>query len=251
MPDQDPFNQEQNNQNTGDPSASQIDPFADQLSAIKNDQGEQKYGSVAEALKALNASQQHIKTLESEKRQDREQLEQARAELARMGSIDDFVKKISPTAAPTETQETPVVAEGLSEEKVMKMVQDRLEAQSAQAKAEQNLSLVVDKLSSVYGDKTSEHIAAKAAELQTTPAALREMAKSNPSMALTLLGGVPASSSSAPSQSTTIPKLTPPDNNPKPVIERGIARGGYTNKELVDMFRQSKAYTDKRLGLDT
>lgn len=249
MSDQDVFGDNNNPTPAGDPSTSQNDPFADQLSVIKNENGEPKYKDVGTALEALNSSQQFIGTLKSEKATIEQELANAKAELAKMGSIEDFVNKISPNAEPNGDPVTPETSGGLSEEKVAQLLDQRLQAQSAKAAEDANLTSVIESLSSVHGDKTAEHIKTKAAELKITPAALKEMAKTNPTVALTLLGGG-NQTSSAPAQSTTIPPMTKPDDNSPPVFERGVARGGYTNKELVEMFRQSKEHTNKRLGLE-
>jgi hypothetical protein len=95
------------------------------------------------------------------------------------------------------------------------------------------------------------HISQKAKELNTTPAALKELAKTNPTMALTLLSAGSVKSVSLPSQSSVIKPITPNVDNPRPVVERGAARGGFSNKELAEMFNKSKAFTNKRLGLES
>lgn len=249
MSDQDPFNPEDKSNTDGDPVVPQNDPFADQLSGIKNENGEQKYKDVGTALKALQDSQQFIRQLKEEKALAESKLEQASSELAKMGSIDDFVKKISPDSKPSTHSETPKGVEGLSEEKVAEILDRRMAQQSQRAAEESNLRQVIEALNSVYGDQTPEHIKNKASEYKTTPAALKEMAKTNPQMAMAILGGA-APKSRTPSQSMTIPPMKTPDDNPAPKWERGIARGGLTNKELVERFRESKAYTNKKHNWD-
>lgn len=251
MADQDVFGEDQT-QNSGDPASSQTDPFADKLGAIKNEKGEPKYKDIETALDALAASQQFIETLKAEKAEEQRKAQEAAAELAKMGSIDDFVKRISPDATPSTPAKTPEGGEGLSEEKVAQLLEDRLQRQAQETQRQSNLSAVVDSLSKVHGDSTkvAEHIQAKAKELDTTPAALKEMAMSNPTLALNVLGGE-VKSAPKPSQSTTIPPVSPTDDNPPPNFEKGIARGGFTSKELVEMFRESKKYTNKRLGLES
>lgn len=246
MSDQDPFNQTQNSTD-GNPVTTQNDPFADQLSSIKNENGEQKYKDVDTALKALQESQQFIKQLKDEKSAVEAKLNEANTELTKMGSIDDFVNKLSPNTEPKADPATPANVEGLSAEKVAEMLDQRMAQQAQSAAEESNFKRVVEALSSVHGDKTAEHIKTKADELGTTPAALKDMAKTNPTMALAILGGA-GGKSTAPSQSTTIPPMKPSDDNPMPKHERGIARGGLTNKELLERFRESKAYTNKKHG---
>lgn len=256
MSDQDLFT-ENNNQPTpaGDPSQSQQNPFADKLSTIQNENGEPKYKDVDTALDALAASQRFIEQLKAEKQAEEQARQEAESKLNQMGSIEDFVNRIKPqSAAPNTPEATPKEAEGLSEEKIAQLLEQRLTERDQKATQEANLKTVVSKLSELYGDadKAREAIKSKAKELGTSTSELQEMAKKNPNMALQILGGssVP---SPKPSQSTNVPPLSAPNDNPRPTIEqgRGIAHGGYSNRDLVELFRKSKDYTNKRLGVDT
>lgn len=256
MSDQDLFaenNTEQPN-TAGDPSQTQSNPFADKLSTIMNEDGQPKYKDVETALDALAASQQFIEQLKQEKRAEEQARQEAEAKLSQMGSIEDFVNRIKPTAEPKTPEVTPKEAEGLSEEKIAQLMEQRLtERENAQLQ-ESNLKTVVSKLSELYGgaDKAREAIKAKAKELGTTPSELQDLSRKNPAMALTLLGGG-AKVSPQPSQSTSVPPISAPDDNPRPTVEvgKGIAHGGYSNKQLVEMLRKSKEYTNKRLGVET
>lgn len=250
MSDQNMFD-DNNEPETPDPA--QTDPFADKLSAIRNEKGEPKYKDVNTALDALAASQNFIEQLKSEKRQVEESYNSLKEDLEKRETVEDFVNRISPTAQkPQETPKTSANTEALSEEKIAELLDQRLSIRDQQSAKENNLKTVVSKLSEIHGDnaKAALFIKEKAKELQTTPAALKELAMSNPTMAMQLLGGVPKAQNTSPSQSTNVPPISPTDSNEPPKFERGIARGGFTNKELVEMFRRSKEYTNKRLGLD-
>lgn len=249
MSDQTMFNEPTQTQAT--PVTSQSDPFVDKLMAIRNENGEPKYKSVEAALDALAESQRFIETLKSEKRTVEEQLEAEKAERQKMGNIEDFVKKISPNAQPSPAPVTAGNAQGLSEERVAQLFQEQLQARERETTAQRNLDTVVSTLAQMHGDKASAFITQKAQELNTTPAALKELAKSNPTMALTLLGGAVVKTNASPSQSSIVKPSNPSDPNPKPTYERGIARGGLSNKELLERFNASKAYTNKRIGLET
>jgi len=253
MPDQDLFTEDKQQNTAGDPSQTQADPFADKLTKIQNENGEPKYKDVDTALDALAASQQFIQQLKQEKQELENQFNEANTKLSQMGSIEDFVNRINPTAAPKTPEETPKEAEGFSEEKIAQLIEQRLTETEKSKVQESNLKHVVSKLSELYGDadKAREAIQAKAKELNTSPAELQSLAKSNPVMALSLLGGAKAGSPQ-PSQSTSVPPVAAPDNNPRPTVEvgKGIAHGGYSNKDLVELMRKSKEYTNKRLGVE-
>ena len=251
MPDQDIFDDTQPNPKPVEtPPTSQPDPFADKLMAIKNENGEPKYKTGEAALEALQASQQFIETLKTEKQGVLTDLEKAKAELAKMGNIDDFVKRIAPNAEPEPTKPTSEKSQSLSEEEITKLLETALSKREQESRAKANLDSVIVEVSKTHGDKAASVIAQRAKDLQTTPEALRELAKTNPTMALTLLN-VKVQPSAQPSRSTTIPPIHSSESNPAPVFEKGVARGGFSNKELVDRWRQVKDFTYKELKVET
>ena len=247
----DPFMSEEdkNKEPAVTPANPQSNPFVDKLMAIRNEKGEPKYKSVEDALDALAASQQFIETLKTEKRTVQEQLDAASAELAKRDTLEDFVQKLKPTATPAAPTETPTPDAGMSEEKVTQLLETTLEKRERQAVEQRNLETVVGSLQEKHGDKAVEFIKQRANELQTTPAALKELAKANPTMALTLLGGDGKKVSASPSQPSLVG--SPPNPNPVAPQKSGLARGGYSNKELAEAFKASRAETNKRLGLET
>ena len=252
MSDQDMFKEEDTTntepKQTETQSDAPTDPFADKLKEIVNEQGQPKYKDVETALKALKDSQQFIETLKNEKTQTSAELEQARAELARMGNIDDFVKKLNPAATTEEKVETPPATNGLSEEKVKQLLQEHLQQRDSQSQQTKNLAEVTQKLSEMYGDKSAEYIKQRAQELGTTVADLKTLSMTNPRLAIAALGA-PKTKPAASQSSVNLPH-NPALTNEAPKWERGATRGGLSNKELADRFRQAKEYTNKRIGLE-
>lgn len=255
MSDRDLFDDKQNNEHNtpSDPGQTQNDPFADKLGKITNEKGEPKYKDVETALDALEASQQFIEQLKQEKAEIEQKSQEAENKLREMGSIEDFVNRFNPKSAePTAPAATPKETQGLSEDRVAELLEQRLSERERMQSQESNLQTVVSKLSETYGDRAAEVIKLRAKEMNTTSEELKTLAMKNPTMALSLLGDVKLEQTPNPSQSTNTPPLSPPDNNAKPEIEmgKGIARGGYSNKDLVELMRESKKYTNKRLGLE-
>lgn len=252
MSDNDMFNEEPTNKPDTEetPPTPPSDPFADKLQAITNENGEPKYKDVETALEALKASQQFIETLKAEKSQTSEELEQARKELERVGNIEDFVNRIKPEAETKAKVETPPTTHSLSEEEITELLKKQLDQREQQSQQARNLEEVTRKLSEVHGDKSAEHIKQRAKELGTTAAELKTLSMSNPNMALALLG-TPGKTVPKPSQPSTL-NLPPNTNeaNPAPKWDRGAARGGLTSAELADRWRQSRDYTNKRIGLE-
>lgn len=230
------------------PPSSNADPFADKLNKITNEQGQPKYKDIDTALDALAASQQFIETLKAEKAEEQRLRIEQETELTKMGNINDFVNKLNPPAQTPEQVATPQTSTGLSAEEVSTLLQNQLQQRDAQSQQERNLSEVTQKLSEMYGDKSSSFIQQRATELGTTVTGLRELSQSNPKMALAILGNsVPKSN--APTQTSVNLPHTPSESNPIPKFDKGTTRGGLTSKEVAERFNQSKAYTNARLGV--
>lgn len=257
MSDNDMFNQNSTPNTPATPEPGQDNLFDDKLKSIVNDQGQPKYADVDTALDALAASQKFIEKLKAEKAAEeaaRQAIEDEKnkleSDLEKMGSIDDFVKKLNPNAKPNEPAVTPPVNNGLSEEKVAELLQKQLEQRDVQSQQERNLTEVTNKLSEMYGDKSAEHIKQKAQELGTTTKGLKDLSMSNPTMALALLG-TPAKSAPKPSQPSTLNLTAKPNEDPtKPKWDKSATRGGFTSKEMAERWKESSAYTNKRLGLE-
>lgn len=159
------------------------DIYADKLGAIQNADGTPKYDSVEKALDALNQSQLHIAKLESESSTTAVELESLRVQASQAESVDEIVARLTNAQQNTETV-TPVP--GVDEAAVNQLIVNAINANSEQATRAANVDLVQTTLISKYGDKASDVISAKAAELGITKEALKEMSSSNPRVALAL-----------------------------------------------------------------
>lgn len=248
MSDQDIFSQPNSNPVATPPVVS-ADPFADLLSSIRNENGEPKYKDVQTALQALQASQQFISTLKTEKQSIEQENAQLKKSLEEIGSVDDLIKRLNPSApqTPAPTPASPTV---VSEEVIVQKVEDILSQREKERLQRSNLEAVVGAVTKQFGEQSAAHITKRAAELGTTTDALKALAANSPAMALELLLGK-SKQVVNPSLSQNVPPHTVPADNEYPKYERGVARGGMTNKELVDRWKQSVNYTNKRIGLET
>jgi hypothetical protein len=163
------------------PSSSSSDVFADQLAAIKNEQGEQKYGSLEDAIKALKHSQEYIPSLKSELSTKDEEIMKLRAELEARKSVEELV---SQSATPQEVNQP----QGLSEEDIEKLLESKLTQRQQQELASSNLNSVVSTLKQRYGEHTQAKIQEKAAELGYKPSELQKLAEKSPKLVLSLFG---------------------------------------------------------------
>lgn len=243
-----PFeNKEQPNPET--PAPSSDNPFADQLSAIKNDKGEPKYNSVEDALKALEHSQNFINTLKKEASEKDQKLQELSGELEKRESVEEVVERLvnknQSNPAPTDDQPKAGV---LDENKILNVVKNVLQEQEKETTSSENLTKVITTLTSTYGDSASQVIKDRARELNTTPSALENLAKDNPNLVLSLFSNVDVQN-----LNPTTPNQTPPRNMEKPLEapkpERSLMKGA-SNREIIDMLRKSKEYTNKRIGVE-
>lgn len=249
MTDQSMFD-DNNTNNSETPSQTQNDPLADLLKEIRNENGEQKYKDVATALKALGSSQQFIRQLQEEKRQVEEEKARVKAELERMGTIDDYVKRLQPNRTADEPKETPKGEGGLSVDDLDQLLEQRLTVREQQARKAANLQQVESQVAETYGDKAAEFIKQRAQELSMPIAELKELAMKSPSAALRLLD-MSKKNTPAPTHSSVFPPRQPTDDNPIPKFDRSVVHGGMTNEELVERWKQAKAYTHKRLNVES
>lgn len=165
--------------------------FSDQLKSIVNENGEQKYTSVDEALKGLSHSQQYIPQLQSQLSEKDAELATLREELSKRQSVEDVVSRLTaqkqeasePIAAPQQP-----VDNSLNEEAVLNIVAQYSQQQQAASVAVNNQKLVSDTLEQKFGTKAGEVVAAKASELGLTPERIGQIASESPAAALAMFG---------------------------------------------------------------
>ena len=204
---------------------------SDPLASILNENGEPKYKTVDDALKALAHSQAFIETLKTEKSTVESELNTLRESASKAATIEEVLKKLSAKDEPEAPKvETPPVG-GLSEEAVAELVRSQLAGlESAKAQAT-NVEKVQNTLKQKFGEKTVEVVRAKAQELGITPEKLGELSSSSPDLVLALFGSKP---SSAPTTgSVHIPNHTPQSELERPTKSLLIGASGKEQKEYM------------------
>lgn len=247
----DPFKEEEtNSQPNPDQGDNSGNPFADKLGAIKNEKGEPKYKSVEDALEALAHSQNFIETLKAEKAEEARKRAEVEEELNKRASVEDFVNKLTKTtdtntpAKPTSENE----GKSFDPNDIAALVEKKLADINKAQMAERNKAIVIEKLSEKFGNTASEVVKEKAKQLGTTPAALEELSKQNPTMVLALFDGV-TPGKPKPTESSVTSQMGLPKEEPLK-FEKSLMRGGLSNKELTSAFRQIAERTNKRLGVE-
>lgn len=245
--DQSAFNNSNQQQETPAQEPSQTSAFTDQLSMIKNENGEQKYDNVPKALDALAHSQQFIPQLKNELAEKEAKLAALQEELAKREAVGDVVDKL--TAQQAQPEPTPQVS-GLSEQEVLNLVQNFSAQEQAQQQALNNEKQVSDVLFNQFGEKTQEVVSTKAAELGMTVEALKTLSQTSPQAALQLFGSSAQPQTKPTSGSINIGMQAPRDSLDVPPPEKSLLRGATTN-EQIDYLRKIRESVYKKHNVET
>lgn len=221
--------------------------FEDQLKMIKNESGEQKYDSVPKALDALAHSQTFIGQLKDETASKDAEINALKEELAKREAVGDVVEKL--TAQQAQPEVTPQVS-GLDEQQVADIFNNLSAQQQAAQIASSNEKSVSDALFSKFGDKTSEVVAGKAAELGMSVDALKQLSQSSPQAALQLF----QVQSVAPAPKATTGSVNiPPSNVQEDTLqppEKSLLRGAST-KDQIDYLHKIRDKVYKKHNVET
>lgn len=127
--------------------------YADQLSAIKTEEGATKYSNVSDALHALKSSQEHIKDLETENASYREEGKKAK-------TTDEILALLD-----SRKNETGDTQPQIDMEKIQNLVKDTITQTEYEKLSLQNQTGVAKTLANKFGEKAPEVYIAKANEL--------------------------------------------------------------------------------------
>lgn len=205
------------------------------LATITNESGEPKYKSVQDALKALAASQEHIKRVEADNAKLRETTLKSTV-------LEDVLKAIQTPpapapAAPPQTKDQPDIAT---------LVAQSVAQIEATKTATQNTNEVIAKMTELYGDTASESFYKKATELGMSNAEINILAARSPKAVFTLFGIGAKQTSNAPKGTINTDSFNhQPDNQTK---RSGMAHG--TTKQLVDAWKLTADRVNKELGIN-
>ena len=224
-------------------STENVNPYADKLSAIRNDEGLQKYASVDDALTSAVHAQEFIKTLKDEKSTLTEELADYKAELAKRLSIEDAVSEIASTKAPQVTPKT-----GLSREEVFSLMEERDGLTTRQSTRKS----VVDTLVNHCGGDSSKAavmIKNRLADLGMTREHLATLSETAPGAVFELFGINGKGPSTPRSLESTIrtDAVAMSHGNGIPKPKRLPIGAG--DAELLVEWRNSKAEANKNLGI--
>lgn len=227
------------------PSAS---PYADLLSGIKNERGEQKYATIEDALTGLAHAQTYIPEVKSQLTQKDVELNALREELAKRQSVEEVIASLTPTQ-PVEpvVEPTSQPSQGLNQQDVLQLVQATLEKQKAQDVSNSNISKVRSALVSKYGEKAQEVAVARASELGMSMESLSALSASSPDAVLALLGATMTSApTGAPIRSTVHLQEQPREVNLTP--EKSMLRGA-SSRDVIAYMERIRNHIKQENGL--
>lgn len=243
MSDQDIFNSSTEVTAPADPSVE--DKSLALLASIKNRDGSQKYATVEAALKGTASAQDHISTLETQNGALRSQVDQ-------IGSLEEAINRLAPTNTnPAENKPPEVTPSVASDVNVAKTVEDILNKREAEKAQDDNIQSLSTELVNRFGsaEKATGAIERKAQELGCTVDSIKNLASTNPQMALALFGQK-TTESHKPAQNNlninaieSITQTTPEGSGDK----KGLLYSGATGSEISSHYKDCKAAVMERL----
>lgn len=171
--------------------------IADLLSTIKNERGEQKYSSLAEALVGLKHAQEFIPTLKAEQLAKDAEIERLRKEAERVQTLEETITALTSQREQSQSTTAPV----FDETKLADLVNQTLSQREQKAMQVANTQVVVSTLQQSFGADAEKKLYDKAAEMGMTMAEMNSLAARSPKAVLTMLGVTQAAPK--PNQTTT------------------------------------------------
>ena len=154
------------------------------LSEIKNEKGEPKYKSPAEALKALKHSQDYIPELSKKVKEYEQETEQLRKEASRVAELEEIIKRLNPS----ERSDTVTTAHEYPEDKISNKIDEILAKKESQRVQSNNVETVVNTLRDRLGDDAEKQFYSKAKELGMSIVEMNTLASKAPLAVLQLFG---------------------------------------------------------------
>lgn len=217
-----------------------VDKYADLLKAIKNENGEQKYDSLEKALEALVHSQDYIPKLKAQLTEKEKRALELEELLGKTSSIEDLVTRLTEKKDP-DGQANPPVANGLDEQAVAKILEERLVQRDAQRVAESNMSKFTQALKDKFGEKASDEVKRISAETGLSLEDLKQLATKSPDAVLKFFNVTGAKSPTPTIGSMYSNPLRESSTDPgRP--SKSLLSGPSSSKDAVEYMRSLRAH---------
>lgn len=246
---------EQNTQQTERPSVENTtqsqNGLSHLLSAIKNEKGETKYGTVEDALKGAAHAQELILKNHSELSNLRSELQKLREENAEYkGAVNAMTSFNQPSQPASQSQ--PAKENGSDEVNLEELVSNVIKRREEGQTAEANIRSVATALKEKFGDKAEEHFYQKASELGLTKQAMNQLAAQSPKAILAYFEGKQAQNINPTQTSVNSAAIsTPPAYDPKAPLPRGEKSVliGASQQELIAEMKRHKEHVYQKYGV--
>ena len=185
-----------------------------------------KYSSAEEALRSVPHAQQHIKTLE-------EEMAQLKEELAKRKTTQELLDEIKSGVQPAAntTQET-----GLNQDNIMELVNQTLKQNEQKKTAQANASQVASKFSEKYGSNAESVYNSLAKDLNLSPQKLNELAATSPNLVLRLADLEPNVKTNVSKTSSSVNTEALAQNKTPQELSARVPKGAKTS-DLVNAWR--------------
>lgn len=181
------------------------DATATLLASIKNEQGQQKYATVEEALKGLQHAQGYISSVKSERDDFMQKYEQERQAAERVAELERLVQDL------TQRQESSAKkpdAPSIDPEAITNLVKSQLASARQEEQQSLNRQTVKSALVGKLGEeKAAEFFNQKAIELGMDASRLTQLASESPQAVLAMLGVSGEGASKQPRFSPSSPSI--------------------------------------------
>ena len=195
-----------------------------------------KYRTAEEALKAIPHAQGHIKTLEEEAKQLRE-------ELAKRKTAEELLEEFKVSGGMGGTRQEPAAAATVDYEQIVAGILSKKEAQST---AQRNISAVVTTFQTTYGDKTkAEEMYNKVAEESgLSVQALNQLAATSPEAVMRLAGITKKQEAPAGKLQSSVNAQA--FNNTQTTELSARLKPGASTKDMVNAMRIARAKVEQQ-----
>lgn len=230
---------------TSNTQPSQSAELVTMLASIKNENGEQKYKTVEDAIKALSHSQAFIEQLKQETATARAEAERAKAEASKIAEMEKAVQELLQGSKQSQAPATPT--QTIDEASIANIVQKTLTETQQKTIREQNLSQVVKKLQEKFGTTVETEFYGKAQELGFSKAEINDLAAKSPAAVFRIFGITDGGkqTTASPNQSTV--NTTNFNQNSDSFVRANTKStlSGATTQEVMDEQKASRQMVDE------
>lgn len=222
-----------------------VNEFTTLLSSIKNERGEQKYATLADALVGLKNAQEFIPSLQAKQAEKDAEIERLRKEAERVHTLEETLAAFT---SQRDEQRQPTAAPAFDEKQLADLVNRQLSQREQAVVAQQNIASVVSTLQQSFGADAEAKFYGKAQEMGMSKEEINTLASKNPKAVLAMLG---VSNQASKQTNTNIPPgsfnssaYTPNEHsfvgrNPKQALV------GATSQEVKESAERAKRMVDE------